>query len=144
MNLSVLLLFMGECAMKSHLAVLAVACFSLISFARADDKPNPTGTWKWTVTNNNNQTRDVTLKLKLEDNKLTGALLGRNDQETKIEDATFKDGEVTFSVTRERNGQKMTSKYTGKVSGDTLKGKIESERDGKPQSRDWEAKRAKD
>jgi hypothetical protein len=144
MNLSVLLLFMGECAMKRHLAVLVVACFGLISFARADDKPNPTGTWKWTVTNNNNQTRDVTLKLKLEDNKLTGALLGRNGNETKIEDATFKDGEVAFSVTRERNGQKSTSKYTGKVSGDTLKGKIESERDGKPESRDWEAKRSKD
>jgi hypothetical protein len=144
MNLSVLFSLVGEFAMKRHLAVVVVACVSLIGTVRADDKPNPTGTWKWTVTGNNNQTRDMTLKLKLEDNKLTGAVLGRNGQETKIDDATFKDGEVSFSVTRERNGQKMTSKYTGKVSGDTLKGKIESERDGKPQSRDWEAKRSKD
>lgn len=35
----------------------------------------------------------------------------------------------------------MTIKYSGKVSVDTIKGKAESERDGQPQSRDWEAKR---
>jgi hypothetical protein len=129
--------------MKRHLAVLLVACVGFVGSARAEDKANPTGTWKWTVTNND-QKRDVTLKLKLDGDKLTGALMGRNNQETKIDDATFKDGEVTFSVTRERNGTKMTSKYTGKITGDTLKGKIESERDGKPESRDWEATRAKE
>jgi hypothetical protein len=129
--------------MKRHLAVLLVACVGFVGTARAEDKPNPTGTWKWTVTNND-QKRDVTLRLKLDGDKLIGALMGRNNQETKIDDATFKDGAVTFSVTRERNGQKMTTKYNGKITGDTLKGKIEFERDGKPESRDWEATRAKD
>ena len=62
----------------------------------------------------------------------------------QIEDATFKDGEVSFKVTRERNGQKFTTKYTGKVSGDTIKGKAESERNGQTNSRDWEAARSKD
>jgi hypothetical protein len=33
------------------------------------------------------------------------------------------------------------TKYTGKISGDTIKGKSESERDGQPTSRDWVAKR---
>ena len=33
------------------------------------------------------------------------------DGESKIEDGTFKDGEVRFSVTRERGGEKFTSKY---------------------------------
>jgi hypothetical protein len=69
---------------------------------------------------------------------------GRNNQETAIEDGKFKDGEVSFSVTRERNGQKFTQKYTGKIDGDTLKGKIEFERDGKAETRDFEAKRSKD
>jgi hypothetical protein len=108
----------------------------------ADDSTNPTGTWKWSVTRNN-QTREATLKLKLEGDKLTGAMLGRDNQETAIENASYKDGEVAFSVTRERNGQKFTSKYKGKVSGDTIKGTIESERDGQTRSRDWEAKREK-
>ena len=104
---------------------------------------NPTGTWKWSVTVNN-QTRETTLKLKLDGDKLTGAVLGRNNQETPIEDAKYKDGELSFKVTRERNGQKITTKYSGKVSGDTIKGKTEFERDGQTQSRDWEAKRSKD
>jgi hypothetical protein len=104
---------------------------------------NPTGTWKWTVSFGGNS-REMTLKLKLEKHQLTGAMVGRNGQETAIQDAKFKDGDVSFTVVRERNGQKMTSKYTGKVSGDTIKGKTEFQRDGQPQSRDWEAKRSKD
>jgi hypothetical protein len=103
---------------------------------------DPTGTWKWSV-EVGGQTRETTLKLKLEGDKLTGAVVGRNNQETAIEDGKFKDGEVSFKVTRERMGQKFTTKYSGKLSGDTIKGKTEFERDGQVQSRDWEAKKAK-
>ena len=111
--------------------------------ARADDKPNPTGTWKWTV-EMNGQKRDVTLKLKLDGDKLTGSMPGRNNTETAIDDGKFKDGEVSFSVTRDRMGTKVTTKYTGKIDGDTLKGKMEFERDGKAETREFEAKRSKD
>ena len=123
---------------------LAVTVVALVgtSVVRADDKPDPTGTWKWSATFNNN-TREFTLKLKLDGDKLTGAMVGRNDNETAIEDASFKDGQVVFSISRERNGQKRTTKYTAKLDGDTLKGKLEFERNGEKQSRDWEAKRSK-
>jgi len=50
---------------------------------------------------------------------------------------------VSFTVTRERGGQKFTQKYSGTVSGDTIKGTIDSERDGKSRSTPWEAKRQK-
>jgi len=128
--------------LKTAVAALAMMASYLSGLARADESANPTGTWKWSVTFND-QTRELKLKLKLEDDKLTGAMVGRDDQETPIEDATFKDGEVAFAVTRERNGQKFTIKYKGKVSGDTIKGKSEFERNGEKQSRDWEAKREK-
>jgi hypothetical protein len=121
--------------------VLAIA--GLAAPARAEDKASPTGTWKWTV-ERGGQKRESTCKLKLEGDKLTGAMLGRNNQETPIEDGTYKDGAVSFKVTRERNGQKFTTKFTGKLTGDTIKGKTEFERDGQTQSRDWEAKRSKD
>ena len=124
-------------------AALVVTLAGSVGALRADDKPNPTGTWKWTAMRGN-QARESTLKLKLDGDKLTGAMIGQNGQETPIEDGQFKDGEVSFKVTRERQGNKITTKYTGKLSGDTIKGKIESERNGQPQSRDWEAKRAKD
>ncbi len=124
-------------------ATLVLVIVGAAALARADDKPNPTGTWKWTVTFNN-QSREVTLKLKLDGDKFCGAMLGRDGKENPVQEATYKDGAVSFKVVRERNGTKMTSTYTGTVSGDTIKGKIAFERNGNAQSRDWEAKRAKD
>jgi hypothetical protein len=117
-----------------------VAVAGFLGAARADDKADPTGTWKWTVEFGGQQ-REQTVKLKLDGGKLTGTMLGRNNQETPIEDGTFKNGEVSFKVTRERQGQKVTTKYTGKLTGDTIKGKMEGGQGG--QSRDWEAKRQK-
>src|SRR5437763_1337759 len=99
-----------------RLAIVAcvVALAGLVGAARADDKKSdPTGTWKWKV-GMGDQAREMTLKLKMDGDKLTGAILGRNNQETPIEEASFKDGEISFKITRERNGQKMTTKYTGK------------------------------
>jgi hypothetical protein len=129
---------------RFQVTALMVLLVALVSAVRAeDDKPNPTGTWKWEVTFNN-QTRETTLKLKLDGDKLTGSVSGRNGQETAIEDAKFADGEVTFTVTRMRNDQKFVTKYSGKLDGDTIKGKAESERNGEKISRDWEAKRAKE
>jgi hypothetical protein len=51
---------------------------------------------------------------------------------------------VTFSVTREFNGNSFTAKYSGKLDGDTIKGKVDTERNGETRSRDWEAKRSKE
>ena len=84
-------------------ALLALGLvIGLTGLATADDKKkgDPTGTWKWTVERMGNKV-EQTLKLKMDGDKLTGALVGRNNMETKIEDATMKDGEVTFNVTRE-------------------------------------------
>jgi hypothetical protein len=117
----------------------------LVGLAQAADekaKPDPTGTWKWSTTFND-QKRETTLKLKMEGDKLTGVVLGRDNAETKIDDAAFKDGTVSFAVTRERNGQKFTTKYKGKLDADTIKGTAESERNGQTRSREWEAKREK-
>jgi hypothetical protein len=129
---------------RLFVTALVVTLAGSVGALRADDKANPTGTWKWTVPGQGGQTREMTLKLKLDGDKLTGAMVGRNGQETAIEDGQFKDGEVSFKVTRERQGNKITTKYSGKVSGDAIKGKVEFDRMGQAQSRDWEAKRAKD
>jgi len=125
-----------------RIAASGIVLLFAVATAMAADKADPTGTWKWSV-EVNGQKRESTLKLKLDGDKLTGAMVGRNGQETPIEDATFKNGEVSFKVTRERNGQKTTTKYTGKIAGDTLKGKIMPDREG-AQGRDFEAARSKD
>ena len=50
---------------------------------------------------------------------------------------------LTFTVTRETPNGKFTTKYNGKVEGDTIKGKIAMDRGGQTTERDWEAKRQK-
>jgi hypothetical protein len=133
-------------------AALVLGLVGLTGAGLADEKKvDPTGTWKWT-TDFGGQKREQTLKLKLEGDKLTGTMSGgrggkggkgTNAPDSKIEDASFKDGEIKFTVTRERGGTKTVSKYSGKLSGDTIKGTIESDRGGETQKRDWEAKREK-
>ena len=128
--------------MSRHIALATIGLLSLVLVNVAQAAEDPTGTWKWSVTRGD-QTFEQTLKLKLDGDKLTGAMVGRDNQETAIDEASFKENVVTFKVTRERNGQKFTTKYNGMVKGDEIKGKTESERDGKTNSRDWVAKRSK-
>ena len=123
--------------------VATVICLMAIAgMARADDKPNPSGTWKYSV-EVNGQSSDVTIKLKLEGDKLTGSVTARGT-EAKIEDASYKDGEVSFTVNPEFNGNKLTIKYKGKIKGDTFNGKRDIERDGQTNTREFEAKRSKE
>jgi hypothetical protein len=133
--------------MKTPRLLLAVLLGTFVSAtAFAGD---PSGTWKWSITIRNNQSFESTLKLDLKDGKLTGTLLGvQRDQfqipDTPIDNASFKDGVVAFTVTREFNGNKFVSKYEGRLEGDTIKGTSERPgRDGGTTKRDWLAKRAK-
>ena len=119
-----------------------ICMLAFVGMARAEDKPNPTGTWKYTA-EVNGQSFEVTIKLKLEGDKLTGTV-SVLDMESKIEDGKFQGGEVSFKVNREMNGNKFTLKYTGQIKGDTLKGKRELERDGQTNTREFEAKRSKE
>src|SRR6516165_6164949 len=121
----------------------AVVCVLVVAgLAGAEEKPNPTGTWKYTA-DVGGQSIEVTIKLKLDGDKLTGTV-SVLDMETKIEDGKYQDGEVSFKVNREMNGNKFTIKYKGKIKGDTFKGKRELERDGQTNTREFEAKRSKE
>lgn len=122
---------------------LMLVLVALVGPVQADDK-GPTGTWKWTPAaggGGKGTPREMTLKLKLDGDKLTGSIPGRNNQETNIEEGTFKNGEVSFKITRERNGNKIVTTYKGKVDGDTIKGTIDR---GQGEPTKWEAKRSKD
>lgn len=138
--------------MKSPFKILAalVALFGLSVSAWAAEA-SPTGTWKWTVQGRQGgQGFEQTLKLEHKDGKLTGMILGMQGAQfsvpdTAISDATFKDGAIKFTVTREFNGNKFTTKYEGKLVDDLIKGSSErpSPNGGEPVKREWEAKRVK-
>jgi hypothetical protein len=126
---------------KSILQFTACLALTLALNAAAEDKKiDLNGTWKSSFTNQDGQVRESTFKLKAEGAKLTGTASGRNS-DTAIDEGTIKGDEVSFTVTREFNGNKMVIKYSGKVSGDTITGKSETERNGEKRARDWVAKR---
>jgi hypothetical protein len=130
--------------LRTYLSVLAfgLAFAGLLSAALAAKAADATGTWKWTFTRQNGDTIDLTLKLKQDGEKLTGAVSGFGDTEVEIKDGKVVNGAISFTTSVERNGNTYTTKYSGKLEGDTIKGKTERERNGEKVMTDWEAKRA--
>ena len=51
-------------------------------------------------------------------------------QDVPIKEGTYKNGEVSFQVAREWDGDKFITRYQGKLNGDTIKGVTEFERGG--------------
>ena len=125
-------------------AALSLLVVGLSTPAIAAEKANATGTWKWTAQGRGGgQATEVSLKLKQDGEKLTGALV-RNEQETPISEGKIKDNTLSFQTSIDRGGTAFVTKYQGKLDGDVIKGTIETERQGQKNTRDWEAKRAKD
>ena len=148
------------------LTTCAVLLIGSVGLTHAADS-KATGTWTWTMqgrarggqgggdANAQPPARKFSLKLKADGEKLTGTLTspafggrggqggGQNAQprETEISDGKVKGDEISFSVKREFQGNSFVTKYSGKIDGDTIKGKTEFDRNGEAQSRDWEAKR---
>ena len=128
------------------LTLILLALTALAFTVRADDKKAPTrvdGTWTWTYKTRDGQDATATLKLKQDGDKVTGTYIARAGQQDPVEHGLLKGDEITFDVTRDISGQKMKFAYKGKVTGDTITGKITFGRD-RPTPHDWEAKRVKE
>ena len=100
------------------------------------------GTWRWTFTMPDGTTSRPKLILETENGKLTGTSSFRPGSETSITNVVFNGDLLRFQVIRDREGQEIITTYTGKWSGKTLKGKIESNWAGEKQTYDWDAQRA--
>ena len=124
-------------------ATVAILCFGATA---ADQTADATGVWTWTMPGRNGgPDRTNTLTLKVEATKLTGKVVspGRNGttNQTEIVDGKVDADSISFAVIREYNGNSMTNKFSGKVTADAINGKIEFNRNGDAQSRDWKATR---
>jgi hypothetical protein len=125
---------------------------------------DPTGAWAWTTAIPSQGTpkapasqpwgaapysplsqRKTTLRLKLDGEKLAGTLFTQLSQPranaVPITDAKLEGDTISSTVTRELNGKRYLRRFSGKISGDTIKGKVEFERDGQPRSAEWVAQR---
>ena len=110
---------------------------------------NPTGTWKWVApANPDGQIPKITFTLKLQGKTLTGARISSSTT-TILTNGVVKGDEVSFQTPRHETsspkGKIAFTTYSGKLSGDTIKGTTDIFVDDKLfSSRNWEVKRVKE
>lgn len=128
-----------------QMVLILIGGSAVVSAAAAEDKKavNVDGKWTWTYKTKDGKDAEAAIKLKQDGEKLTGAYVARDGTETPIQDGKITGNEVAFDVNRDVNGEKMLFKYTGKLEGDTITGKIVFGHP-KPTPHEWEAKRAKE
>ena len=104
---------------------------------------NVTGTWKWSRTTRSGQEYEYALRLEQRGTAVSGLYIGRDGDETPITDGKLQEDQLSFLVTRERNGRQFTVHYHGKVARDSVEGEFEFNIDDQARSRPWEAKRVR-
>jgi hypothetical protein len=120
--------------------ILIFATLALAPFTTFGGDANAAGTWKWSLAAQNGDTIHTILKVKQDGDKLTGSYTNQFGQ-AEITDGYLKDGDISFKVKRELNGQPFIIKYSGKLSGDKITGKCEFDVNGETRALEWEAKR---
>jgi hypothetical protein len=100
------------------------------------------GTWKWPVTLRGRKF-EARVDLEQDGEILTGTMpvFGRGRSKIEIKNGSIINGEIYFEVERGPADNKIVTKYTGKQTGDKIKGTIETTVDGEERKSDWEAKR---
>jgi hypothetical protein len=108
--------------MKIRLALLTFALAAVVAFAA-----DATGKWTWEQQGRAG-TQTLTLTLKADGGNLTGTLAGGRGGDVEISDGKVNGDSVSFNVIREFQGNKITIKYSGKISGDEMKLTVEGGR----------------
>lgn len=124
----------------TFLLVLACAVLSIYAAKAwaAEEPANVAGKWEM-QSEGRNGTMTQTLSITQDGGTIKGTLTGRRG-ETPFE-GTVAGNKVSFTVKRQtQSGDTMVMEYTATVDGDSMKGKVHSERFG---DRDFTAKRSK-
>jgi hypothetical protein len=78
------------------------------------------GKWTAQVPGRDGQPQETTFTFKVEGDKVTGTVSGRQG-DTPIADGKISGDEISFTVTRERQGATIKQLYKGKVAGEEIK-----------------------
>lgn len=122
----------------------AAALVVLLAAAAWAADANATGKWTWTVKFGDNEVMQ-SVELKQDGEKLTGTFTGRNNSKSEVKDGKIdKDGNLSFYVTREINGEEIKINYKGKLKdADHIEGKASLNLNGEDRTFDWNPVRAK-
>jgi len=128
-------------------ALTSILLFGSVSAADKQEKAasttnTVTGKWTYTLEVSLDTSLDFTAEFKQDGGNVTGFVTVQ-ELKTAIEKGQFKDGQLTFEIPREYGGVKFMSRYAGKLTGDTLKGKIVSGAAPVERTYEWNAKREK-
>lgn len=105
------------------------------------EKADATGTWKWALVTTEGDSINLSLRIKQDGDKLVGVVI-MGDNEAPIAEGLIKDNQISLKVTREQDGKTQSAKFQGKLEGDSITGKIDSDWSGESHTYDWNAKRA--
>lgn len=120
---------------------LFAACgISLVAAEKTSRSPLH-GLWQWKFTMPDGGEISPRVSFKTKDGKLTGTSRFRLGSEAPLSNVVLKGNDVSFDVVRKYEGESVTTHYSGKLSGDVIKGKITSQSNGEEQTYDWEARR---
>lgn len=119
---------------------LAALAAGLAGVATPEAGADPTGTWLLTSAFAGTQFKH-TFELRRDGVRLAGHLVGVDGSRTGVEGGTFRRGELRFSVTVARGGQRYTRTYAGRVTGDAMVGASVTEFDGRTRKTEFEAAR---
>ena len=99
--------------------------FALSSLAFAADV---SGTWNGELHTREGGAFQVTLTLKAEGDKLRGTLGQGSSEDMAIENGKVNGDQISFTITRQAQGNPIKINYTGKVEGNNMK--LTSQREG--------------
>ena len=104
--------------MKQRILFLSIGVLlAVTSFVLAADL---NGKWVAQVPGRDGQTRETTFNFKVEGEKLTGTVSGRQG-DNPISDGKISGDTITFTVTASAQGNEVKFVYQGKVTGDEIK-----------------------
>jgi hypothetical protein len=104
-------------------------------------RPSIDGTWRWSFTMPDGTVSSPKLTLTTDEGGLTGTCSVRTGDEQAITQATLRGDQLRFQVIRQREGQTVTTTYTGRWSGKIIHGSIESNWSGVTKNYPWTAER---
>jgi hypothetical protein len=128
--------------MKTRIVFLSF-CLMTTAFAVAWAS-DINGKWTAQITGRDGQPQEIIFTFKVKGAELTGTVSGRQG-DTQIADGKISGGEISFTVTREREGVTIKQLYKGKVAGDEIKftRRLEGGQGNRPPAVEFTAKRAK-
>ena len=98
------------------------------------------GTWTGQMTGRNGTPRDMSFTFKADGEKLTGTMLGPMGREMEIREGKIAGDEISFVIFLQFGDAPVKMSYSGKLSGDELKMKVQ--REGAPRSTEFALKKA--